>query len=195
MVTTILQHGDSEALVRGCIEGDRRAQHALFVRYRGTILRLVWHLLGPQRKEDAEDAVQQAFVALFRSLPRFRWDASLETWVYRITRNVCMSRMRRRYRKGPLNMRVSAETLNGELADSGPGPAQQMQRKQSAARLYRALDRLPASWRTVFVLAEIEGRGLREVAAIVNRPVGTVKSRLFRARRKLAAILRPCLED
>jgi RNA polymerase sigma-70 factor (ECF subfamily) len=166
-----------------------------FVRYRSPVLRLVWHLLGPQQKEEAEDAVQQVFVALFRSLPRFRWDASLETWVYRIARNVCMSRMRRRYRKGVPKVQISTESLAGELANNGPDPARQMQRKQLAARMYQALDRLPAAWRTVFVLAEIEGRGLREVAQIVNRPVGTVKSRLFRARRRLAGLLRSCLED
>ncbi|MBD3243463.1 MAG: sigma-70 family RNA polymerase sigma factor [Chitinivibrionales bacterium] len=189
-----VMQADNRDLVRECIDGNRAAQHELFCTYRDTILRLVWRLLGPRDRHERDDAVQQVFIALFRSLDRFRYESSLDTWVYRIGTRVCMTLLRKRYRKRVLQIDPAASTEIEGVRDRSVSPQEQLERREREEALYTALDRLDRHRRTVFVLAEIEGRELEEVARIIGRPVGTVKSRLFRARRDLARMLGSLLD-
>ncbi len=184
----VMQAG-SRDIVRECIDGSRAAQHELFEAYRDTVLGLVWRMLGPRDRHELDDAVQQVFIALFRSLAKFRYRSSLDTWVYRVGTKVCMTLLRKRYRKRTLDIDRGASLDIEQLGGRDRSPQERLEQREWREALATALDRLDRDRRAVFVLAEMEGKELEEVARIVGRPVGTVKSRLFRARRDLARML------
>lgn len=177
------------ALVEKCIEGNRAAQHELFTTYRTVVLRLVWRLLGPRSDQELDDAIQLVFIEVFRSLSRFRWEAKLDTWVHRICTRVCMSQLRTRYRRRKREYAGDGNALVERTAAKGGGPEKSAERAEIARAIYDALDRIDKGRRVVFVLAEIESKSLEEISEIIDRPIGTVKSRLFRARRDLATLL------
>jgi RNA polymerase sigma-70 factor (ECF subfamily) len=186
---------DTQPLVKACIAGNRAAEHELFGAYRGTVLRLVWRLLGPRSGTEVDDAVQLVFIELFRSLRAFRGESSLETWVWRVGSKVCVSLLRRKYRKRRIVVDEGDPDVLERLCDGSPDPSGALEQSELAAAIYRALDHIDNDRRVVFVLADIEGKTLEEIAAVVGRPMGTVKSRLFRARRDLAQLLSPLLRD
>lgn len=179
----------SRDLVRECIDGSRAAQHELFSTYRDTVLRLVWRMLGPRDRHELDDAVQQVFIAVFRSLGKFRCQSSLDTWVYRVGTKVCMTLLRKRYRKRTLEIDRGASLEIEQVRDRGGSPQDRLERLEWQQAFADALGRLDRHRRAVFVLAEMEGKELEEVARITGRPIGTVKSRLFRARLDLARML------
>ena len=180
---------DTSALVQACIAGDRAAQQELFRAYREGVLRLVWRLLGGRCADDIEDAIQEVYVAFFRSLPSWRGACSLETWLCRVGTRVCMTQLRRRYRRSErVALRASPQVL-AAVADAADSPQVQAESAEAAAQVHAALERLAPERRTALVLYEMEGRSLEEIAAAMGSSVGTVKSRLFRGRRELAALL------
>jgi len=136
---------------------------------------LAMNLLGD--RSDAEDAVQEAFLKLYRSLPAFRGDAMLSTWLYRILVNTCYDMGRQRRRRP----RPASE------AEMQERPEQVAPTPDHALRLTieRILDRLPEPQRTVFLLFEVEGFTHREIGEILEIPEGTSKHALFRAKRRL----------
>lgn len=184
---------DNLALVRRCLENDRRAQRLLFYTYKERVFRLVFRLIGGRGRAEIEDAIQQTFIGLFKSLATFRGEASLDTWVYRICAKVCTSTIRRSYSKGFLLI-SPIDDPDARAADHSALPDSVCENSEVGRRIQEALLELRPERRIAFVLTEIEGKSLEETAGIVGRPVGTVKSRLFRARSDLAKILRPILD-
>jgi RNA polymerase sigma-70 factor (ECF subfamily) len=179
---------DIDSLVTRCIAQNRAAQHELFTSHRAMVLRLVWRFLGPRDEYEIDEAVQEVFVQLFRSLERFRGDSSFDTWVHRIAANVCTSLMRKRYRWfEKAGERGTDLDSHASQADS---PHRRLERLDTARRIYGALDRISRERRVVFVLVDMENKSLEEAAEIVGKPLGTVKSRLFRARKDLAGLLK-----
>lgn len=150
------------------------------------VYRLALRMLG--NATDAEDVAQEAFMKVHRSAPRFRADSSLSTWIYRITHNVCLDELRRRKRR-PLAQGLQGsddEHLAVEQADDGPGPEEAALSADERLRLRRALDGLPLEFRSVLVLREVEDLSYEQIASVLKCPIGTVRSRLARARRLLA---------
>jgi RNA polymerase sigma-70 factor, ECF subfamily len=184
---------ENNELVRRCVAHDRQAQKQLFHKYREKVFRLVYRLIGSKGRADIEEAIQQTFIGLFRSLRSFRGEASLDTWVYRICAKVCTSAIRRSYSKGILLV-SPIENPDDHSAGRGDRPDEVYENAEVGRRIQAALQMLRPERRIAFVLAAIEGKSIEETAAIVGRPVGTVKSRLFRARSDLARILGPLLD-
>ena len=179
---------DERHLLERCRKGDERAWVELVNRYWGLAFRIAYRIL--RNKEDAEDAVQEAFVQVFRSLPTFQHRSNFRTWFYRIVVRVAMARLPTEPVE-PLEEGVEAEIL--ECAHEDPEKIILVREKEQI--LDWAIQQLPPDWRTVLVLREVEGLSYAEIAEILGIPIGTVESRLFRARKKLRQILEPIFGD
>jgi RNA polymerase sigma-70 factor, ECF subfamily len=182
---------DIPTLIAGCLAGSRAAQRELFHSYRLTVLHLVWRMLGPRDNYEVDEAIQEVFVQVFRSLRAYRGDSSFDTWIYRVAANVCASLLRKRYRWFERS-RERESDIDRHPATTD-GPHRRLERRDLARAIYGALDRIATERRVVFVLVDMEGKSLEEAAGIVGKPLGTVKSRLFRARNDLARLLKPLL--
>jgi RNA polymerase sigma-70 factor (ECF subfamily) len=146
------------------------------------VWRLAYQVLHD--REEAWDVAQEAFVRAFHSLPSFRGQSAFYTWLFRITVNVATDRHRQRGARarafGP--ERVTEEEWARSTPDPGRGPDQEAARAEQRERIRRALDALPAKARTIIMLSDVEGLSYREIAEVLNCPIGTVMSRLHNAR-------------
>lgn len=171
------QPSPDHELVRRFQEGDEAAFVELMRRHERRIYNLAHRMLG--RSDDALDATQDAFLHCFRHLPSFRGEAAFSTWLYRIAVNACYDLLRRR---GP------ARSLDAQPAEPAPAP-DHAEQVSLAADLERALAALPADFRAVIVLHELQDLPVEQVAEVLGLPLGTVKSRLHRGRVALARAL------
>lgn len=185
-----------DPLVIRAQNGDPRAFDELFVKHRGDVTRLVYRFIG--HSPDVEDVVQDVFVHVYRSLPKFRGDSKFSTWLYRLTMNVARMHLRR----GRSRPRIADVDVPEGPRDQRPPetPDVLLERGQRVRALYALVDRLSEKKRTVLVLHDLEGMAAKDVADVVGAPVLTVRTRLFYARKELyAAIaedphLRPAVE-
>ncbi len=155
------------------------------------VFQLGMHLLGDQ--DEALDLSQEVFLRVFRTIGRFRGQSALRTWIYRIAINQARNRQRwwkRRHRSEQVSLDEHVET-HGDLPSADAGsPERALGQKEVATRIWRALDRLPFDQRTAIILREIDGLSYEEIAFSLDVAIGTVKSRLTRAREALRAQLR-----
>lgn len=171
-----------QELIRRSAAGDRRAQHELFSACRGTVMAIVWRSLGPVDRDDLQDVIQHAYIELFRSLRLYRGECSFDTWLHRICVRASMMYLRKRYRRRMVPfVKVPANVLEA-VADDSADPARLAEDGRLREAIARALAGLSPPRRVALVLHEIEGRGVAEIARIMECSEGTVKSRLARAR-------------
>jgi RNA polymerase sigma-70 factor (ECF subfamily) len=163
-------------LVNACREGDRRAMEALYHRFKRRVYSMVARIAGAQ---DAEEVSQEVFMRIYRGLLKFRGESALDTWVYRLTVNAAVSHVSRR------PARAEGEEALATIP-TREGPARD---PRLAARLENALADLPAGYRAVLVLHDIEGLSHEEIAEILGCRVGTSKSQLHKARAKMRELL------
>jgi RNA polymerase sigma-70 factor (ECF subfamily) len=184
---------DERALIERCIAGDTAAFEPLVEKYRQRVWRLAYQVLHD--REEAWDVAQEAFVRAFHSLPSFRGQAAFYTWLFRITVNVATDRHRQRGAQarafGP--ERVTEEEWERSTPDPGGGPDHAAARAEQRERIRGALDALPPKARTIIMLSDVEGLSYREIAEVLNCPIGTVMSRLHNARKRLKELLGPLL--
>src|SRR5262245_61909474 len=180
---------DERQLIQRCIAGDASAFEPLVEKYRQRVWRLAYQVLHD--REEAWDVAQEAFVRAFHSLPSFRGQSAFYTWLFRITVNVATDRHRQRGAQarafGP--ERVTEEEWARTTPDPGGGPDQQAARAEHRERIRRALDALPPKARAIIMLSDVEGLSYREIAEVLNCPIGTVMSRLHNARKRLKGLL------
>jgi len=146
---------------------------------------------------EVEDVTQEAFIKAYRALPGFRGESAFYTWLYRIGINTAKNYLVALGRRAPTTTGFDNEEAEGfedadQLRDANT-PESEMEGKEIAATVNRAMDALPKDLRTAITLREIEGLSYEEIASVMNCPVGTVRSRIFRARDAIAAELRPLL--
>lgn len=160
-------------------------------RYRDRALRLVLSTLGS--RPDLEDIIQDVFVKIYRSLDRFRGDASFSTYLYTVTINRCRDEMRR----GKIRRFFSFDDWFAHSPEAGPVEAngQTLEREEIVAAVREAMKRLPKDTRMLLHLREIEELSYRELAEVFSVEIGTIKSRLARAREKLRVELLPFMND
>lgn len=175
-----------EKLLKKAQQGDADAFEQLVAPYEQKIYALCLRLLA--HREDAQDAAQETMLRLYRALVSYRGEAQLGTFIYRVTANTCMDALRRR------NVRAceSLEALDdvGVVpVDDSPGPEETILRAEESERLSRAIDALSDEMRLPLVLREIHALSYEEVAQTLGLEMGTVKSRIHRAREKLARML------
>jgi len=184
--------GADWALVQLCAKGDEAACSRLVSDHQRMVYQLALHLLGDP--QEALDLSQEVFLRVFRTLPQFRGQSTLRTWIYRIVINQASNRQRwwrRRYRSQQVALDDHA-AVHGELAESRSYamPDRVLQQHETAGRVWGALDALPFDQRACVVLREIDGLSYEEIAVSLGVAVGTVKSRLARARETLRSALR-----
>ena len=175
-------------IIQKCTENDRCAQHDLFNLYKRKINALVCKTLGGAF--DNDDIVQQVFIAIFNGIKGFKGNSTFDTWVYRICAKICTTQLRKKYRKRQPALIFDSEGIEANASDRWSDPAADIEQRELRSMVYGALDKLSADKRVIVVLYEMEGKSLEEIAGIVDKPVGTVKSRLFHGRKALEKHLR-----
>jgi RNA polymerase sigma-70 factor (ECF subfamily) len=190
--------GDREVdqqLVERAQRGDKRAFELLVTKYQRKLGRLLSRMV--RDPAEVEDVTQEAFIKAYRALPSFRGDSAFYTWLYRIAINTAKNYLVAMGRRAPTTTEFDHEDAENfeeaeALRDSST-PEGELHGKQIAATVNRAMEALPDDLRTAITLREIEGLSYEEIANLMNCPIGTVRSRIFRAREAIAAELRPLL--
>ena len=173
-------------LVRRAGRGDQEAFGELVRKYENQIFRLARRMCSDP--EDAADVAQEAFLAAWKGLPNFRQEAEFSTWLYRLTTNAAIDHLRRA-KKQRGDVSLDDEELAPDAADSGPTPQQAAESRELQRAVAEAMDRLSDDHRQVLVLRELRQLSYEEIAAELEMDIGTVKSRISRARNSLRKIL------
>jgi RNA polymerase sigma-70 factor, ECF subfamily len=179
------------ALIQRCASGDERAFADLVAEHQRMVMQLAMNLLGD--RDEALDLSQDVFIRVFRTIGQFRGQSALRTWIYRIAINQARNRhrfWRRRRRSDQVSLDAHVAAHGDFQCAAEVGPDRILAQKELAARLQDALDALPFDQRTAIVLREVDGLSYDEIAFSLGVAVGTVKSRLTRARQTLRAGLR-----
>lgn len=186
--------GSEARLVARARGGDREAFDRIVESHLAVVWRVVWRIV--RHREDTEDVVQEVFLAAFQAMPGFRGDSRLSTWLHRIAVTRALNHLERSEEKIRRASRAldeaAVEPMDGAsgdgLAPSGrhvPSPLQELEAGELRRRLDECLTRLPGPWRAVLVLRDVESASYEEIARVVGIALGTVRSRLARARMAL----------
>jgi len=184
-----------QQLVERAQRGDKRAFDLLVSKYQRKLGRLLSRFI--RDSTEVEDVTQEAFIKAYRALPTFRGDSAFYTWLYRIGINTAKNYLVALGRRAPTTTTIDSEEAEGfedgdQLRDLNT-PEDELASKQVAETVNQTLGELPEELRTAITLREIEGLSYEDIANIMNCPIGTVRSRIFRAREAIASKLRPLL--
>lgn len=190
--------GDREIdqqLVERAQHGDKHAFGLLVAKYQRKLGRLLSRFI--RNPTEVEDVVQEAFIKAYRALPSFRGESAFYTWLYRIGINAAKNYLVSEGRRPPTTTEFDSEEAEGfedaEQLRNINTPENELMSKQVAETVNKAMDSLPEELKTAITLREIEGLSYEEIANMMNCPIGTVRSRIFRARETIAERLRPML--
>jgi len=188
--------GDREVdqqLVERAQRGEKRAFELLVMKYQRKLGRLVSRMV--RDPGEAEDVTQEAFIKAYRALPNFRGESAFYTWLYRIAINTAKNYLVALGRRAPTTTEFDNEDAesfdDAEALRDTATPENLLMGREVAATVNRAVEALPEDLRTAITLREIEGLSYEEIAGVMNCPIGTVRSRIFRAREAIAVELRP----
>jgi RNA polymerase sigma-70 factor (ECF subfamily) len=186
---------DQELVVR-VQQGDKKAFDLLVLKYQLRVSKLVSRFLRNQ--SDVPDVVQDAFIKAYRALPNFRGESAFYTWLYRIAINTAKNHLVAQSRKNPANS-IDAQDAEdygaSEWLKEFASPEREALASELETIIHKAMGDLPPDLREAITLREIEGLSYEEIAAVMDCPVGTVRSRIFRAREAIDSKLKPMLDD
>lgn len=192
--STVDRELDQE-LVERAQKGDKRAFELLVIKYQRKLARLLSRMV--RDAAEVEDISQETLIKAYRALPGFRGESAFYTWLYRIAVNTAKNYLVARKRRAPTTTSFDNEEAEGfeeaELLRETATPEAELQSKQIAQAVNQAVDALPEDLRTAITLREIEGLSYEEIAQMMDCPIGTVRSRIFRAREAVAVKIRPML--
>ena len=185
-----------QQLVERAQRGDKRAFELLVEKYQRKLARLISRLV--RDPGEVEDVTQEAFVKAYRALPSFRGDSAFYTWLYRIGINTAKNYLVALGRRAPTSTEVEAEEAegyeSGELLRDINTPESLLLSKEIGTTVNAAIESLPEELRSAIQLRELEGMSYEEIAKLMDCPIGTVRSRIFRAREAIAEKLKPLLD-
>jgi RNA polymerase sigma-70 factor, ECF subfamily len=191
--------GDREVdqqLVERAQRGDKHAFELLVAKYQRKLGRLLSRFI--RDPAEVEDVAQEAFIKAYRALPSFRGDSAFYTWLYRIGINTAKNYLVAMGRRAPTTTEFDSEEAenfeDGDQLRDLNTPEAELMTRQIAATVNRTMEELPEELRTAITLREIEGMSYEDIANVMNCPIGTVRSRIFRARETIADRLRPLLD-
>ena len=187
------ESAEDSRLIQECLNGRAEAYAALVRKYQDRLYNTVFRMVS--NSEDARDLVQDAFVQAYRSLDRFHGDAAFYTWLYRIAVNAAISHKRRQ--KVMVSFEASGRDSSFDPADDTlqSDPSNRLEQDDRDRQVREALDGLPSEYRAVLVMKEIDGQKYETIAQMLNCPIGTVRSRLHRARLELRERLKHLMEE
>jgi RNA polymerase sigma-70 factor, ECF subfamily len=185
---------DDFSLVRKCIEGDTETYRHIINRYKDLIARVIYSIIDSTA--DIEDLTQEVFIKAYKSLPRFKFDSSLKTWLYRIAVNHAIDHVRKKRLARIVSLDAIDEWLFGRMRGLGYAREklpEDITRAEVKELVNWALEKLSTDAKTIIILRELEGMHYEDIASVLNISVPAVKSRLFRARAELKKILTPAI--
>lgn len=168
-------------------KGDAHAFERLVTPHEQMLWRVCWHYT--HHPEDAADCLQEAMLKAWRAIRSYRGECAFSSWLYRIAATVCLDFLRKQKRLPPTESADELAEDGFAPIDNAPTPDEAVLKAESAENLRAAIDALPGDMRTVIILYALQGLGYGEIAEVMKTSVGTVKSRLNRARQKIAAYL------
>lgn len=178
-------------LVESVQAGDSASFEKLVMANQTRVYNLALRIVGSE--EDAFDMSQEAFIRAYNSINNFRGDSRVSVWLYRLTTNVCLDFLRSKKRKPQISLTTfddsDDEGKDFEIPDERFSPETLAEKNELRAAVRRGLDALPEDFRIILMLREVEGLNYDEISDVLNIEVGTVKSRIFRSRKKLCEIL------
>ena len=178
------------AVVQRVQRGDVNAFEDLVAAYEKNVFNLALRMTG--NAQDAEDMAQEAFIKAYNSLSSFRGESKFSVWLYRIVSNVCLDFLRKKNKQGTVSLSVEdddGEDSQLDLPDLSQSPEELLEKKLTREAVQRGLKALPEDARQILLLREIQGLSYEEIGQTLGLESGTVKSRIFRARKKLCAFL------
>lgn len=181
-----------DRLIARCVAGDQQAFALLVSQYQTQVYNLAWRYLG--EAEDAKDATQEAFIKVYHALPKYQGQAKFSTWLYRIVANTCIDCLRRRRPHLSLDAPRSEDDDAGwEFAADEPNPEQQVERQELRTMVQSQVESLPPKYRMVVTLYHLQGMSYQEISQVLDLPVRTVETQLYRAKGMLRERLRSYL--
>lgn len=176
-------------VIRSVLDGNINDFEQLVTAYEKNVYNLALRMVGDP--DDAADITQETFIKAYRALGSFRGDSKFSSWLYRIASNVCLDFLRSRSRRAQVPLSFENEDEEGEieLPDMSQNPEKVLMKKLSMEAVRRGMEKLPPKQRQILVLRELCGLSYAELAQTLSVEEGTVKSRIFRARKRLCAIL------
>jgi len=174
-------------LIRRAKQGDMLAFEELILQHEKIVYNLALRMMN--HSEDAQDISQEVFLKAYRSLQNFDERSAFSTWLYRITHNTCIDEMRKRKGKQSYSLEEELESADGtmqrQVADAGDTPEESLMRKEQKSEILQALDTLSEEHKAAIILRDVKGMAYEEIAEILELSLGTVKSRISRARNQL----------
>ena len=192
----VTSHDVDRELVARVQRGDKQAFGLLVEKYQRKLARLLQRLI--RDPAEVEDVTQEAFIRAYRALPAFRGESAFYTWLYRIGVNTAKNHLMAMGRRAPTTTEVDADGAEG-MEEGGQlreisTPESILMSKEIAATVNAVIEELPEELRSAIQLRELEGMSYEEIANVMDCPIGTVRSRIFRAREAIAEKLRPLLD-
>ena len=189
------ERGIDQALVERVQQGDKQAFDVLVLKYQNKIIQLIYRYVHDP--DEARDVAQEAFIKAYKAIDRFRGDSAFYTWIYRIAINTAKNHLvasSRRPPKGDIDAQ-DAEQYEGAMGlKEYATPERLLLKDEIQASIAKAIDELPDDLRTAIILRELEGLSYEEIAQTMECPIGTVRSRIFRARDAIDTRLKPLLD-
>lgn len=183
-----------QALVERVQQGDKTAFDLLVRKYQQKVLNVIMRYV--RDPDEAQDVAQEAFIKAYRALPRFRGDSAFYTWLYRIAINTAKNMLVSRGRRPPgsdVEVEVAEQLDSGTRLKDQSTPESYIHEEEVMRTIKKAMDELPEDLRTAIMLRELEGMSYEEIAEAMSCPIGTVRSRIFRAREAIDKKLKPIL--
>jgi RNA polymerase sigma-70 factor (ECF subfamily) len=184
---------EERAWVEAALDGDNKAFGKLVERYQKKVYGLAFGIL--RNREDAWDVAQDAFVKAYKNLSTYEGNAAFYTWLYRITYNLSLDVLRSKGRRATEELTEQTQEAAGDDSPRPEHPSETAERRELAEVVTQAMTKLTEKHRAIIVLREIEGLSYEEMADVLQISKGTVMSRLFHARRNLAALIEPYLKE
>lgn len=193
-MSTSNQTGTDQQLVKQVQQGDKRAFDLLVLKYQHKIIGLIGRYVYDPN--EAMDVAQEAFIKAYRALPNFRGDSAFYTWLYRIAINTAKNHLVARGRRPP-DVDVDSEDAqyfeNSHALKEVENPENHLFKQELEEAVYKALAQLPDDLKTALTLREFEGMSYEDIAQVMDCPVGTVRSRIFRAREAVDKVIQPVM--
>lgn len=182
---------DEEKLIKRAQEGDVSAFEALVEEHQQRIFNLAYRMAG--NPDDASDMSQEALIKIFRNIGKFKGESKFSTWIYRVATNTCLDEMKKLKRRQTYSLDSEIEMDEGgvkvEVEDTGPTPETSAETRELKGAINEAIAQLSEEHRQVIILRDINGFAYEEIAQVLSCSLGTVKSRVSRARKQLQKIL------